>query len=107
MRFPTGTRRQAASAATYPREGLETALEELDIPRRRRDIALAHLTVCNLAGLGNVPEHRGVSPFPLVGAPRSLLIRMHHRGVHVEGHAILALQARLQETAVDCLQGIP
>ena len=57
----------------------------------RGDGGLAHLAVRNLAGFGNVPEHRGVSPFALAGVPRGLL-RINHRGINVEGHLVPVLR---------------
>ena len=88
-------------------QGLETAPEELDIPRGRRDIALVHFAVCNLAGLRNVPEHWGVSPFALCRCASRSSSSHEPPKRQCRGHVVPALQARLQETAVDFPQGIP
>ena len=56
------------------RQGLDAALEELAVPRGRRHAALAQPGLHDLAGLGDVPDHRRAAPLALAGAPCLLAI---------------------------------
>jgi len=67
---------------------------ERPVPRGGRHAAPAQPGLYRLAGPGDVPHHRRVAPPALVGAPRGLLLRMHHRGIDVQGHAVPLLQGR-------------
>jgi len=76
-----------------------SALEELAVLRGRRHAALVQPGLHDLAGLGDAPDHRRVAPLAPAGAPCSLLLRMNHRGIDVQGHPVPALQGRLQHPA--------